>query len=243
MMETWSLSDPNDTPASRKRQKGRPARHDPGVGRERIIAGTVDLLRARRPAEITRHMVAAHVGVDPKLVHYYFGDLDTLLDTALEQIVSELSHTMAVASAAEASPEAVMRGRIAALTRFFLRNPYAWQMLAARVYESDSAWAASLGRALNTTGFGRLEALVKRGRHQKAFSDTFDERLLYVALIGLSEIFVTARPVVDIIAPDLDPAEAEQRYIDLIADLVLHGICAPPRRPRSSLKGVKVRSA
>lgn len=168
------------------------------------------------------------MGIDPKLVNYYFGDLENLLDEALEQIVRDLSAVMAAASETGRNSPETVRNRIAALTRFFIRNPHAWQMLAARVYESDSPWAKQLATELNTAGFGRLELIIRLGRKANEFAGSFDERLLYVALIGLSEIFVTARPVVELIAPDLRPDDAEERYIAFISDLVLHGISKPP---------------
>ena len=66
-------------PHAARRGKGRPARGQPGVGRETMIAATSELLKKRSPENITRAELARKAGIDPALIRYYFGDMSSLV--------------------------------------------------------------------------------------------------------------------------------------------------------------------
>src|SRR2546421_12192837 len=71
------------TPARAKRKRlGRPAGSPPN--REAILAAARDQFAARGYESATIRGIAAAAGVDPALVHHYFGSKDRLFAAAVE---------------------------------------------------------------------------------------------------------------------------------------------------------------
>ncbi|MGF6901380.1 TetR/AcrR family transcriptional regulator [Paraburkholderia sp. GAS348] len=217
------LTNTAETVVAPRRRKGRPSALDPNVGQEKIIATTTALLKKYRPAELTQNLIAAKASIDPKLIRYYFGDLDGLLTIVLERLIDGLGVVMAKASTAGGTPTDRMRSRIVALTRYVVANPNLWPMISERVYASDSKWAKTVRLDLTKSAYVRLLAVVEDGQKQGEFSTNFDPRLLYVALLGLSEIFVTAKAIIEELIPG-SRSEAEKIYVDFVVNLVMHGI-------------------
>lgn len=206
-----------------KRRKGRPSALDPNVGREKIIEATIALLKEHRPGELTQSLIAKQTGIDSKLIRYYFNDLEGLLTVVLERLIDGLGVVMSKASTSSGTPTERMRRRITALTHYVVENPNLWKMIADRVYPADSNWAKSVRSDLTNSAYLRLHTVIEDGRRSGEFSEQFDPRLLYVALLGLSEIFVTARPIIDELFPG-QQSDTEQIYVSFIVELVLNGI-------------------
>jgi TetR/AcrR family transcriptional regulator len=200
---------------------------DENVGREKIIATTIALLRKHKPGEITQSLVASNAGIDSKLVRYYFGDLEGLMTTVLERMIDELGVVMSKASTSGGTATERIRRRIIALTHYAVANPNFWQMVVDRVYATNTDWAKSVRAELTSSAYIRLQTVIEDGARNGEFADDFDTRLLYVALIGLSGIFVTARSVVEELMPGTR-STAEKIYVDFIIELVLRGIAKRP---------------
>lgn len=210
--------------ATKKRTKGRPAGTEEQVGRSLVLTATKRLLRRFPPNGLTQARIAEAAKVDPKLVRYYFGRLDNLFNEVLSDLLDDLAVKMTVATESPGTPRDRMRARIRALTQFYIDNPHWWDMLTARVYYTSTKWAANLRTDLNTKGFERLMAVLDDGRNEGDFRTNFDARLLYLALIGLSEIFVTGKPILGVLIPEAKQSDLQERYVDFIVDLVFHGI-------------------
>ena len=206
-----------------RRRKGRPSALDANVGREKIIEAAIALLREHRAGELTQNLVAKQAGTDPKLIRYYFGDLEGLLTVVLERLIDGLGVVMSKASTSGGTPTDRMRRRITALTHYVVEHPNLWKMIADRVYPAESNWAKSVRSELTNSAYLRLLTVIEDGRRSGEFSEHFDPRFLYVALLGLSEIFVTARSIIDELFPGRH-ADTERIYVDFIVDLVLNGI-------------------
>jgi AcrR family transcriptional regulator len=210
--------------AVRKRTKGRPSGTEEQVGRGLVIGATKRLLRRFPPNELTQARIAEAAKVDPKLVRYYFGNLNNLFNEVLSGLLDDLAAKMTAATETLGTPKDRMRARIKALTQFYIDNPHWWDMLAARVYHTSTKWAANLRTDFNMKGFGRLMAVLDDGRKSGEFRADFDARLLYLALIGLSEIFVTGKPILGVLMPNTSRNDMQEQYIDFIVDMVFRGI-------------------
>ena len=59
-----------------------------------------------------------------------------------------------------------------------------------------------------------------------------DPRFLHIALIGLTEFFTAATPLLhELFGEDADPAELKERYISFVTDLILKGVSQPSTNP------------
>ncbi|MFE2045575.1 TetR family transcriptional regulator [Streptomyces sp. NPDC059477] len=109
-------SDPSATPAPPPRRRGRPSRTDTADGpatRDRILAAAREEFSERGYDKTSVRGIAKAAGVDPALVHHYFGTKEQVFEAAVE----------IVAAPALSAPDVVVQGPLDGagerLTRFF----------------------------------------------------------------------------------------------------------------------------
>lgn len=184
----------------------------------------------QRPHQITRAEIAKEVGVDQKLVRYYFPDIETLLDEALDQGMKELDQRMAAASRTRGPAAAVLEKRLTTLASYLVENPGYFRALVDRIYNGSTEYAAKRLMAMTRRAYRRHEKLVRTAQADQQFRADFDPRFLYIAIIGMVEIFVTAMPVVKLLFPN-EEEQLSQNYQAFIVDLILRGIVTKQHAP------------
>lgn len=205
------------------RQKGRPRSTAPRIGSEKVVDTARQLLRQPRPLQISRSEVAKAAGVDEKLVRYYFENYEDLLDQVTDGSIAELEKVMIEASKPQKKPSHVVRERVSALIGFLAENPTFFKLLVDRVYSATGKAAQTRLEDLNARAYQRHLGAVQAGRKAGEFRDDFDPRLLYIAIVGMSEFFTTGRPVVEYIFGESGD-KVQARYEKFVFDLILRGI-------------------
>lgn len=81
--------------AENARQQGRPPREDTQNIRQQIMDSAVELFAEQGYAATSTRQIADAVGVNPAMIHYYFGNKETLLHEAMEQILEPLARAVA----------------------------------------------------------------------------------------------------------------------------------------------------
>lgn len=209
--------------AARPRRKaGRPPNHSHAVGREALVEATVELFRTMAPAEVTLRGVARRCGVDPALVRYYFGDKSALLREAAAHILADLK-TQSTRKVQEPKP-AVDRlaQRVSDLIDLFTANPYLHPL----VLEQVVNWKRKGGKSAlkHMASFADIaKTLVDAGTKEGTFRPV-DYRFLHLAIIGLCEIFVTMKPLVnELFGGQAGPA-VTRAYRDFVVELLVDGL-------------------
>ena len=213
--------------ATAPRRKGRPSNGGQQVGRDMIVTATKDLIMSHRSDRLTRAEVAKTLGIDQKLVRYYFPDFGALIDEALDLGVLDLDKQMAKASAKQDTQSQVLSNRLSALSSFLVQRPGYFRILVERIYEGSGEEAANRLVTMTKNAYRRHDKMVRSGQAAGEFKD-FDPRLLYLAIIGLVDIFVTARPVAELLFAD-DTDNLSERYEAFVIDLILNGILQRPK--------------
>lgn len=209
------------------RQKGRPRSTAARIGSEKVVDTARQLLRQPRPLQISRSEVAKAAGVDEKLVRYYFENYEDLLDQVTDDSIAELEKVMTEASKPQKKPSHVVRERVAALIGFLAENPTFFKLLVDRVYSASGKAAQARLEDLNTRAYERHLGAIQAGRKAGEFRDDFDPRLLYIAIVGMSEFFTTGRPVVEFIFGESGD-KVQARYEKFVFDLIVRGIGRKP---------------
>ncbi len=221
------------------RRQGRPASAEAGIGRRKLIDATRDLLRTVPLDQLTAGEIARAAGGDRALVRYYFGDLSALVGEALEETVEHLSAELLArveaATAGPGSPSTRLARRVRELVHFQLENPAAHRLFIDQVVNAHTRW----GRRIRDRNWQRaltsLRRLIEEGQAAGEFRHDIDARLLDIAIVGLSEFVVRARPVLQLLqAPEEDLASLTELYAGFAADLVVGGIAARDRSARRS---------
>jgi TetR/AcrR family transcriptional regulator len=211
-------------PAPDRRKKGRPSGNEGPIGADQIIDRARILLRDHHPDALTQASVARAVGVDPKLIRYYFKTLDHLLVELAHRFILDINDRMAAASSIPGTTEEKIARRIRTLLDFYVETPNFWPLIMDKIYLSEDERARAVRRDFNNTSFQRLSAIILNGVDQEDIRPGIDPRLLYIVLIGLCEIFVTGKPIMDVLFSEYERESLTDRYGSFIIDLVMRGL-------------------
>jgi len=206
----------------KNRRQGKVA---PKIGVEKVISSARSLMRQPRSPQITRAEVAKAAGVDQKLVRYYFENYEDLLDQVMDMDIAELEATMVRASQPQKMAAAILRNRLTAMVTFLADNPTFFKSLLDRVYEAKTTKARERLEALNKRAYERHRKMIASGRENGEFRQDFDPRLLYIAIIGMTEFFSTGKPVVEYIFQD-KAENVQRKYEKFLLELIVRGIKA-----------------
>lgn len=218
----------------RRRGIGRPpAGATNAVGREALISKACELLERMPSAQVTRAEVARSLGVDPSLIRYYFRDRSTLMLAAVERMTSQflVNAESAVPRDTEEAAIDELRARVKALLRLIYKYPHFHQLIVEELAGMSQPEARRLLETLISRGTTSYQHIFQRGRNSGQFRDV-DVPLLFIAIIGVCEFFVSGHHIVRI-AIGKDRAYGDQLmefYGDFVCDLILKGIQAPARK-------------
>ncbi|MFM7064766.1 MAG: TetR/AcrR family transcriptional regulator [Actinomycetes bacterium] len=105
--------------------------------KEQIVAATRRLLEADGPGKVTVRRIAEEAGINPSLVHRYFGSVDEVYRAVSDKVAAELAASFDVEAA---SPEDLLLAAV----DFYRRNPSLWMMIVRGVAEGADM-TATLG--------------------------------------------------------------------------------------------------
>lgn len=218
-MATAKTSEP-----AKPRKRGRPGSSgDQNVGREGLVAATRRLLMVLPPSKVTTAAIAREAGVDPALIRYHFDDRQHLLLAVVEAMLAD---TRPTAPKLDAKPAERLAGRARAAMQL-ARSAHSMQRL--MVEELASAKSPEIRARISAMNAGAISNFA--GLFAQENPDPLvdaDPLFVFMALIGLAEIFVTAEPLIRPLVPaGTDFSELTDRYTDFMVKLVLDGL-----RPR-----------
>lgn len=213
---------------TKARTKGRPDANGT-VGRDALLAAAIDELRVSSPEALTLASVAARAGVHPALIRYYFGNKDKLLRAVVRQLVEQGQESARSTLQSNAPLEQKLQGRLQNMINTIQSNPHFHRLVLDKIYtqKSDDDNEDLLGR-IATRG---MQLTVSMLHDQPSHPvRPVDPRLLHVAMIGLTEFFVAAEPLLhELFGENADIEDLKARYIAFVTDLILHGISADSR--------------
>jgi AcrR family transcriptional regulator len=210
---------------AKKRKRGRPRASQQNVGRDGIIASARKLLERLPPHQVTIVRIARNAGVDPALVRYYFSSREELLIAVVENVVSTWTATHLPAPGAAPAEQLAtwIRGmvdfaaKVRSMQRLMIEECAASRSPAVRrrVQELNAAAVAGYARVFD--------------QKQSEPLTPADPLLAYIAIIGMSEFFFAAQPMIQPLLPKKTSTRAlTERYKEFIVGMVLNGL--KPRR-------------
>ena len=202
-----------------RRSKGRPDAASAGVGRDALIAAARHLLQELPPAQVTASAIARRAGGDPALVRYYFGNREKLLLEVAQEIGEEAN----APPPEQGEPVELLIDFIHATFRF-TRSARNMQRLI--LDELDSTSSPELRASLREWNrvpvdyYAGLKSLDKDG----ALAD-FNPLFLHLAVVGISDFFVTGGPLVELLVPEgTDMEELGRQYETFVEKLLIDGL-------------------
>lgn len=218
----------NEPPKTKKtRAQGRPDAHA-SVGKDALVVAAIEELRTIPPEALTLRGVAARANVHPALIRYYFGNKDGLLREVVQTLVDQAQ------AAARASLESNMplqdklAQRLINMIDLTRANPHFHRLVLDKVYgQAEANEGRDLLDHMTTRGMRLTVALLHDDPGVRL--RRVDPRFLHVAMIGLTEFFAGAGPLLqELFGDEADFDDLKDRYVSFLSDLILNGISADP---------------
>ncbi len=217
----------------KSRTKGRPDAVD-GVGPEALLDATIEELRHTPPQVLTLAAVAQRAGVHPALLRYYFGSKDSLLTRATQRLVEGEHETVRPSVQSHAPLEDKLKSRLTGMIDLIEANPHFHRLVLDQIY-GKSAHSPENELLSRVTARGLTLTVSMLHDTPNTPVRALDPRFLHVALIGLTEFFTSAEPLLrELFGPNTPPEEIKKRYIDFLTDLILNGVKNEPEQPSAN---------
>ncbi|TAL75600.1 MAG: TetR/AcrR family transcriptional regulator [Burkholderiaceae bacterium] len=208
------------------RAKGRPDTAD-GVGREALLQAAIDELKHTTPEAVTLAGVAARAGVHPALIRYYFGNKGGLLQSVAQVLVEQGQEAARSKIESDAPIAEKLADRLRSMIELIQANPQFHRLVLDQVYGHTGSHSEDqpLSR-ITSRGLRMIIAMLHDSTGARV--RPVDPRFLHMALIGLTEFFVPAKPLLqELFGADADIEDLKTRYIDFLGDLLLNGLLEP----------------
>jgi AcrR family transcriptional regulator len=201
-----------------KRKQGRPVGAEAGVGREGVLAAATRLLQTLPPNQITIVAIAREAGVDPALIRYYFGNREALLLATVKRLTEAGDPLPGTDRPAEALKEHIHR-----TFRFTRSAKYMQRLMIEELDSASSTDVLDQVREWNRAPVDFYETIAASDNGKELAP--FDALFLHLAVIGISDFFVSGAPLVRLLAPpETDLAELDKKYEAFVTELLLNGL-------------------
>lgn len=215
-----AAKDPKKPPARTRKRRGpgRPRAVEANQ-RERLLDAAIACFAADGVTATALRDIAAHAGVTPALVHYYFGSKEQLLDAFVAErllpIVSGLQGPL-VASGGDA--RALAGGFVKALHAAVGRAPWLPSLWLHEVIADNGALRAVFFSQIAHHVPRKLAERFTQLQQDGRLNLGLDPRLLVVSLIGLTLFPLAAEPIWRRVfgAADVDRATLERHTLALL---------------------------
>jgi TetR/AcrR family transcriptional regulator len=211
-------------PAKKRRKRGRPQGGQERVGSEVIIAAARKLLATLPPHKATNLLIARQAGVDPALVRYYFSSRQALILAVIENMIEEW---VATHPSPDAGPAEQLAQHVAGMVDF-ARSARSMQRL--MIDECAEAKSPEIRKRIREMNAEAVQVYAKLfDLDEPRHLEPVDPLFVFVAIIGMSELFVAAQAmIVPLLSHPTSANELAERYKRFIVKMVLDGL-----RPRT----------
>lgn len=202
----------------KKRKQGRPDARDGGVGRNGVLAAASRLLQTLPPSQVTIVAVAREAGVDPALIRYYFKTRDALLFEAVKLLVGGDEP-----NPEEKLPLKALEKHIDRTFQVTRSAKYMHRLMIEELNCASSPEVLEQVREWNRSPVEFYDA-IRVADAGNELTD-FDPLFLHLAVIGISDFFVSGLPLIRLLLPpDTDMVELGARYQSFVTRLLLDGL-------------------
>jgi len=209
------------------------------VGRDRLVQATIDLFHKRSPAKLTLGDIAKFAHVDPKLLRYYFGDKNALFTAAVSQMLGDMQAAVEAQLHNRGPAAERIRKRVRSLLETLYASPHLHPLIVEQIMHGDRKAGRQALKVMAARGYAVTRQLIEDGLKRGELREV-DPRFLHIALVGLCEWFVTAKPLVqELFGGRPMSMEMTEAYADFVADLLLRGLQAPARQTSLDCHGAK----
>lgn len=199
-----------------------------------ILDAAEELFARQGFAATTTKQIGSAAGVNPALIHYYFGNKQGLYRALLRRLFESILTRGGQQLAAKPGPDAAVRALVGIQSDIMVEHPSFPRLLARELVDHGMTHAGEYVARLSDTLFRRLCELIRGGQEAGLFRRDMDPRFAAVSVVSLVPYFHIARPVVGILldcGPEGPDEEAMRAYGRHAAEFALAALAARPDAP------------
>ena len=180
----------------KKRVPGRPVAGKNDVGSERLLIAAERLLQTLPPARVNILRIAEAANADPALVRYYFGDRIKLLMAVADRVIVNAPRVEQRAG----DPQTALAERIAATVQFVRHAPFMHRLIIDELTDAGTDESRAKVRDMNLGLVDFYRQIL--GDDDGATMIDADPLLLHLAVLGASDFFASAEPLIRQLMPE-----------------------------------------
>lgn len=213
------------------RGPGRPRGRSATATRDRILEAARHVLAERGYPVASIREIAGRAGVNPSLVHYYFGSKRGLHTALIERVVSELQARLDATAAVEGPASERLRSLVREWVRAVGHDPYLPRMIVQEILipegETLDAFATRFAAPIAQRVLGIVSEGIRKGELRP-----FELPFVVPSIAGLSVFVFLAAPVMRRVL-GIDPTTPEfvEAWAEHASELLVRGLAAEVETP------------
>lgn len=208
---------------SAPRRPGRPPAEDGPSTRERLLDRARELFAQHGYAGVSLRKLAEVARVNPALIHYYFGDKESLYEHAVgatvEPLLTLVEGELGANDAASPAIGRIIRQHM----RLIAANPWLPPLIMREVLLEEGRLRARFIKGIAGRGAGLLQQLIEREQAAGRFRKDLDPRLATLSLLAQTVFPFLAYPMTSQIFGVTRDLEFIERYAAHLEALFVHG--------------------
>lgn len=212
-----------DKTAAPARRPGRPPAEDGPSTRERLLDRARELFAHHGYTGVTLRKLAEVAKVNPALIHYYFGDKESLYEHAVGATVAPLL-ALVEGELGTSDPASPAIGRVIRQhMRLIAANPWLPPLIMREVLLEEGRLRARFIKGVAGRGAGLMQQLIEREQAEGRFRRDLDPQLATMSLLAQTVFPFLAYPLTSQVFGVTRDAAFIERYAAHLETLFVHG--------------------
>lgn len=167
---------------------------------------------------MTSTAIARRANADPALVRYYFGNRENLLFEVAKQIGEESNRPLP-----PGDPLVLLEDMIRGTFRFTRSAKHMQRLMIEELDSASSPEVREKMREWNRNPVANYARILEFD--DKGELNAFDPFFMYLAVVGISDFFVSGAPLIELLVPsDTSKDDLARRYEDFVVRLIIDGL-------------------
>lgn len=200
---------------------------DEKESRQRILDAAANLFGERGKAAVSTTEIARMAGVNKAMIFYYFGSKEELYQTALRQWFGDMVTNILAVLEGAGPGLPMIEAFVRAHTGYLLRRPAMAKLIVRELLSPDFGPSSEIAGMMR--GLGGI-----RGRFMESLAVALDGGEIRdvdplqttVSIISMDVFVFVGKPIVQIIAPEIDIDRFVEERVTHILDLLMNGLRA-----------------
>lgn len=200
--------------ATQNKRPGRPVRDESGEVRGRLLDATRELCVEVGLDAASTKAIAARAGVNPAMIHYYFGSKEALSLAMMREVMAPVLDQLdllATQGAASMTLDGFMRGYMRALAA----NRWLPQLVVREVLPANGRFRDLFLSELGSRAVRLVPRLLKQERDAGRVSRDLDLQRVMISVVSVAVFPFVAAPIIE---PAIGISLADDTFVDGLID-------------------------